>query len=340
MSRIASPKKKRTLKHGTSGKDVQAVQRALQAGLRATGLQTVLAVTGNFGDGTKTDMQTWQRISGIEASGEMGQPTLDTLWPHTDDYGTSLYLRAKLGEPTHLANGTIRKGAKGDQVRAFQQACWRMLGGDSQNARNSVFGDGLQRDIQLFAKLTDQKISTDQITQGTWECCWAFMDDYAMGLARKAASSDSGSSSPSAIRSNLVTLAETYAGTRASYTQKRPYDQGALAPVLYNDCSSSTMRMFKLAGAPDPSGRGYNGYGYTGDMQTRGTRISLDQSALQPGDCIFYGDQGGGVSQHVVFYVGSGRVFTFGGDPPTITSYSSYWTSGRRTDIGARRYFG
>jgi cell wall-associated NlpC family hydrolase len=337
VSRIAAPKKKRTLCEGNAGKDVQAVQRALVAGLKAKGQKSVLAVTGTFGTGTTSDMITFQRSHGIGASGEMGQPTLDQLWGYVDDYGTSLYLRARLGEPTLLSE-PIRKGAKGDRVRAAQQAFWRMLGGQTQNIRNGVFGDGLQGDIGFFAGLTDQTISTDQITQGTWECIWAFMDEYAISLAEKTASVDSGPDSLSAVRSSLVTLAEDYVATKNTYAQNRPYDRGPLEPVLRGDCSGSIHRLYQLAGGPDPSGQSFDGTGYTGTMQTRGSKIALTHSAMAAGDCCFYGDQGSGVAQHVAMYLGNDRLYTFGSNPATITSFSSYWRSGLRGDIGARRY--
>jgi len=339
MSRLkAAPKKKRTLNQGCSGKDVQAVQRALQAGLRAKNQKTVLAVTGTFGSGTTTDMETFQRCHGIGASGEMGQPTLNALWQYMDDYGTSLYLRATLGQPTQLGS-PIQKGAKGDRVRAAQQALWRCMGGQTQNIRNSVFGDGLQGDIGWFATLTDQQITTTQISQNVWNQIWAFMDEYAMSLAQKSASSSSGPSSPGAIRSNLVSLAEDYVALQNTYVQNRPYDRGPLVAVLRGDCSGSIHRLFQQAGGPDPSGNNFNGSGYTGTMYTRGSKQALNGSSMLAGDCTFYGDQGGGVPAHVAMYLGSDRLYTFGSNPATITSFSTYWRSGLRGDVGARRYF-
>lgn len=336
-----APKKKRTLQLGCSGKDVQAVQRALQKGLKAKSQKTVLAPTGTYGDGTVTDCQTFQKCHGIQASGSMGQPTLDALWPYVDAYGTSLYLRAKLGQPTQLGS-PIKKGAKGDRVRAAQQAFWRMRGADCQNARNGTFGDGLQKDIQFFAKATDQKISTDQISQGTWECIWAFMDAYAMNLAEAAAEQNSGPSSADAIRSALVTWAEWYVATGGGYAQVRPYqrDNPPKSP-LRNDCSGSIHHLMLLAGGPDPSGLDFNGSGYTGTMQSRGERIDLAGAPgnLRAGDCIFYGNQGGGVSSHVEMFLDTNRQFGFGSTPPTIHTYTSYRTYDRRADIGARRYF-
>jgi hypothetical protein len=75
-------------------------------------------------------------------------------------------------------------------------------------------------------------------------------------------------------------------------------------------------------------------------MQTRGKRIALDRgaAALLAGDGIFYGGARGTVASHVVAYLDRGRIFTFGATPPTITAYATYWTNGRRADIGARRW--
>lgn len=53
--------------------------------------------------------------------------------------------------------------------------------------------------------------------------------------------------------------------------------------------------------------------GYTGTMQHGGKAVK-HKSNLKIGDCIFYGDQGGGVSEHVAIYVGGGRVFSHGSE--------------------------
>jgi hypothetical protein len=75
-------------------------------------------------------------------------------------------------------------------------------------------------------------------------------------------------------------------------------------------------------------------------MVNAGKKIALPSSGaggLLAGDMIFYGGSPGSDTQHVVAMLDRGRVFTFGSTPPTITPYSTYWTSGRRYDVGARR---
>jgi hypothetical protein len=53
--------------------------------------------------------------------------------------------------------------------------------------------------------------------------------------------------------------------------------------------------------------------GYTGTMYTRGKAVAHDKN-LMIGDLIFYGDQGGGIPEHVAIYVGGGKVFSHGSE--------------------------
>lgn len=86
----------------------------------------------------------------------------------------------------------------------------------------------------------------------------------------------------------------------------------------YADCSSSTTwmlwdatRRYKL---PDfVNGQGWKA-GYTGTQQDHGRRVGTNEKKL-PGDLVFYGDQGGGVAQHVAIYVGDGKVISHGSEP-------------------------
>jgi hypothetical protein len=86
-----------------------------------------------------------------------------------------------------------------------------------------------------------------------------------------------------------------------------------LLRYIYEDCSSSVTGLYWLAGLPDPNGRGYDGYGYTGTLAAHGNivwRLGLPLSLLRPGDLIFYG--GGFPHHHVTMYLGNGRVFSHG----------------------------
>jgi len=96
----------------------------------------------------------------------------------------------------------------------------------------------------------------------------------------------------------------------------------------YTDCSGFATWCYKCAGAPDPNGFGYNGYGYTGTMLLHGTKVSL--SALQKGDLIFYGSP----VSHVTIYAGSGRAISHGSEIGPILIEALY-----RSVNQARRYF-
>ena len=329
-----APAKKRTLSYGASGKDVQAVQRALTRALAGSARN---ARNGNYGDNTISDMKAFQVAVQVEASGNMGQPTLNELWAHFDAYGRSLYFRALVGAAPDLPSGKLVAGQKGDRVRAAQQMLWRALGDESQNARNSVYGDGLAADVRHFHGVIDAAPTNGEtINQTVWEMLYGFADEYARDLAADAPASGG------AARSELVTWAEWYVAQYGSrYSQQRPYqrDDPPKTPLV-NDCSGSTHHLFKLAGLPDPSGNDYNGSGYTGTMTDAGRRVELPEAGadnLLAGDLIFYGGSAGSATTHVVCMLDRGRLFTFGSEPPTITTYAGYWTSGRRYDVGARR---
>jgi cell wall-associated NlpC family hydrolase len=51
--------------------------------------------------------------------------------------------------------------------------------------------------------------------------------------------------------------------------------------------------------------------GYTGTQQSNGRRVT---GRKLPGDLVFYGNQGGGIAQHVAIYVGKGLVISHGSE--------------------------
>lgn len=53
--------------------------------------------------------------------------------------------------------------------------------------------------------------------------------------------------------------------------------------------------------------------GYTGSMYTHGIGVKHDEN-LKIGDLVFYGDQGGGIPEHVAVYIGGGLVFSHGSE--------------------------
>lgn len=53
--------------------------------------------------------------------------------------------------------------------------------------------------------------------------------------------------------------------------------------------------------------------GFTGSQYRHGKAVVHDRN-LKVGDLIFYGDQGGGVPEHVAVYIGGGLVFSHGSE--------------------------
>jgi cell wall-associated NlpC family hydrolase len=73
-----------------------------------------------------------------------------------------------------------------------------------------------------------------------------------------------------------------------------------------------------VGGAPDPTGGGFNGQGYTGTLTNSGRQCG--QSELEPGDAVFYGKTTDprpgfplGSPTHVALYDGDGGVYSHGG---------------------------
>ena len=82
------------------------------------------------------------------------------------------------------------------------------------------------------------------------------------------------------------------------------------------DCSSTTYwmmwdAMHRPYGTRDVVADNHWITCYTGSMYKHGKAVVHDKN-LKVGDGIFYGDQGGGIPEHVAVYVGGYRVFSHG----------------------------
>lgn len=347
MSKLSAPVLQRQLKRGCSGGDVLAVQRAVYVSLNKHNAKGTNARNGEYGPKTERDIRTLQKILKLNSSGNVGLNTLLALWHQEnafdagafDDYGVQLLYRVKLGHPTDIPTGGLKKGAHGPRIRAAQRMLWRALGSMSENALNGTYGSGTTRDLQRFfnrANYPDRNPAV--ITQDTWNRLWPFGDDRAKDLARSAKPP---TDPADVVRQHIRSWGEWYVQNRnhISYAQTRPYPKTPHLPIR-TDCSGSATHILYMSDCPhDPHERGWDGQGFTGTMYQNGHRISLS-SKLLPGDCVFYGNQGGGVPSHVVIVIGPGdRAMTFGHWPPMFVNISSYWRSNVRSDVGARRYF-
>lgn len=96
------------------------------------------------------------------------------------------------------------------------------------------------------------------------------------------------------------------------YLQSRPFAPLAIARrvlPLWADCSATSTMLWRAAGLPDPNGRRYDGYGYTGTIRSHVPQIKLSQA--RPGDLIVYGP---GTGAHMV-------VVMQGGSDPIVWSH-------------------
>lgn len=72
--------------------------------------------------------------------------------------------------------------------------------------------------------------------------------------------------------------------------------------------SSFVTWCYWQAGAPDPNGSDYNGFGYLGTLATHGRRVAVPE----PGDVVLYG--AGSIPAIAGIYVGHGKVVVNGGE--------------------------
>jgi putative peptidoglycan binding protein/NlpC/P60 family protein len=84
----------------------------------------------------------------------------------------------------------------------------------------------------------------------------------------------------------------------------------------YEDCSSFSTWCYWVAGAADPNGLGYSGFGFTGTLASHGRRVSTPK----PGDLVFYGPY---PHSHVTIYIGNGMCVSHGSEiGPIVTRYN------------------
>ena len=99
------------------------------------------------------------------------------------------------------------------------------------------------------------------------------------------------------------------------YTQMRPFD--TRKPPRGLDCSASGEWACKWSEIPSPSGYSTYGYGNTWSQMGRLSRLGRKRNtnSAEIGDFVFYGRGG---PTHVAYWIGGGRVWSFGSYPAKI----------------------
>ena len=295
---------KRPIEFGDYGADVLAVQQ----GLHRAGFNTN-ARNGNWGDKSIADMAAFQKSVGIQPTGMMGQISLDNLWPQLSTDQQKGYLAYKPASPK--IKRALYAGDTGEDVKAVQRMLYRALGGQATNAKNGNYGQKTVNDVIRFKRSYGIQ-GTGNLGQPTFTQLWQFANegDRTAYLGYKEPPPVSSSDH---IRQALVAAARWSIANAGNsrYRQIRPYPRKLVLPFL-TDCSGSTSCFYCVAGGPDPNGRGFDGQGFTGTQKSNGRRIDRDQR--KPGDLVFHGNTEG--AQHVTMYLGGGRSYSFGSNPP------------------------
>lgn len=144
-----------------------------------------------------------------------------------------------------------------------------------------------------------------------------------------------GSTGSGTVRQKIVAAAlkaiQRQAATGAyNYDQERPFPLDLFGPAPVNiDCSAFCILCYKAGGGPDPSGNGFNGQGWTGDMEPNGAAINLSEA--QPADLVFY-------PGHVALYLGNNQIANMGSQGEPVQESVDAPLGGIITSV--RRYLG
>lgn len=203
----------------------------------------------------------------------------------------------------------VKRGMSGSDVLGYKYGLKKAGVGKSVVLSKS-FRLGMYLAVRKFQSKHGLKVD-GQIGQKTYAALRKFMPAYGCWLLNhyKAPQSDKRSV---IVRTALYGAAHS---GQIHYTQGPLRMQGVrqkLRPPAfprYEDCSSYSTWCYWVAGMPDPNGRGYDGYGYTGTLTQRGWRVS----APNPGDLVFYGGSSS-APYHVAIYIGGGQVVSHGSE--------------------------
>lgn len=119
-------------------------------------------------------------------------------------------------------------------------------------------------------------------------------DSYASAVAPYVASAASGDQRTTAVNAALSQVG-------------LPYIWGTEAPGVGFDCNSLTHWAWSVAGVSIPYPSGHYMYGQFQWLKASGHWV-YSESDLQPGDLVFYSNDGGASTFHVAMYIGGGQV--------------------------------
>jgi cell wall-associated NlpC family hydrolase len=219
----------------------------------------------------------------------------------------------------------VRLGSRGLDVRAIKRALAVAGYGKWNDKPTLLFGPFAVKNLRSFQKANGLK-PTGVYDLPTHRKLARHFDAYGVWLLLHYRGKRP-TPPTSSTRQKIVATAIYGYLHRGSihYTQTSLRMQGVrnhLHPPEYpnwEDCSSYATWCYYVAGAPDPNGLHYSGYGYTGTLANHGRSVSVAQ--MQPGDLVIYGHTF--PYHHVAIYIGHGKVVSHGGESgPLIVPYN------------------
>jgi cell wall-associated NlpC family hydrolase len=206
----------------------------------------------------------------------------------------------------------LKIGAKGRDVRAVQRALRKAGFRPKADKITNVFDAALEAQVKEFQRARGLPDVDGEVGTDTYAALAPHFDAFSRLLLERAAKAGEEATT---TRQKIVAAAHCgYANReRVRYTQTAQRMEGVRRRLLpptcpeFEDCSSFVTWCYFAAGAPDPNGLAYNGFGYTGTQIGQGQETSRPK----PGDLVFYGHSKTDIN-HVTLYVGNGKVISHG----------------------------
>jgi peptidoglycan hydrolase-like protein with peptidoglycan-binding domain len=211
------------------------------------------------------------------------------------------------------SRGTVRRGSKGDDVKALQKA----LG----ISADGIFGSGTEKAVKKYQK--SHGLDADGIVGNkTWS---------SLGLSSTSStSSKSSSGNPLSMLAGMVGKSPSQGGL--TYVWGGGHDSGDWDSFIKKakaDCSGFVQHFFREFGKYEL------GTGSSNMMWNDNKGKKVSKSELKEGDLIYFGS--GGKVTHVGMYAGDGKMYnmTSSGQPLKLTSVNAH-----KDYVGAKRYDG
>lgn len=229
---------------------------------------------------------------------------------------------------------TLRLGMFGKDVLATKRGLARAGHGTLGWATRSGPGAGPRWRTRMIAFQKEKGLQADGIYgPETHKRLSRYFDDYAVWLyagQRTRTKRDQIAAAALYFHSINYRVHYTQGAGRMSIVRNKLRPPIPLPTQVYEDCSSFVTGLYWIAGAPDPNGRGYDGYGFTGTLAEHGKAVSLADA--RPGDLLFYGH--GVPWHHVAVLVANGRAVSHGSEAGPLIVVPTY-----RSDFGQARSY-